>query len=151
MIDALLHHCDVEVLLGDGEMGTGRVAEHSHPKSLAIGTPYRFVKFAGLSLPEYPVTIVIKKLVSSLPTGVYSRVELITISSSPMIASEGRDIREGIIVQIEWWEVLIAKVFSEEVYQPSPAGVLLKRADVTLSELLHGLLSDRTVGILAHS
>ena len=68
-----------------------------------------------------------------------------------MIASEGRDIREGIIVQIEWWEVLIAKVFSEEVYQPSPAGVLLKRADVTLSELLHGLLSDRTVGILAHS
>ena len=68
-----------------------------------------------------------------------------------MVSPESGNIREGIIVHIERWEVLISKVLGEEVYQPSPTWVLLESTDVALAELLHRLSSNCAVGVLTHS
>lgn len=54
------------------------------------------------------------------PAWVDVGIELVAVGAFPVVASEGRDIGKGVVVEVEWWQMAVAETFSEEVDQPLP-------------------------------
>ena len=86
-------------------------------------------------------------------------IELVAICPFPVVASEGADIGEGIVVQIEGGEMLVPEVIGEEMDQPLPRSWLGLEVFLSLSiEVADGCLEliclagvqDLALGILAH-
>ena len=57
---------------------------------------------------------------SFFPAWIDLGIELVAVSSSPVIASEGADIGEGVIVQVEGRIVFVSELLSEEIDEPLP-------------------------------
>lgn len=97
---------------------------------------------------------------SFFPAWINLSIELVAVSSSPVISSEGADVREGIIVQVEGRIVLVPELLSEEIDKPLPRrGLILAEEKPIIDEglncclefFLWSLIEDLALCVLAHS
>lgn len=92
----------------------------------------------------------IQNFVAGFPPWVDFGVHLVTVIAFPIIASEGGDVGEGVVVEVEGWVVVVAETVDEEVAQPLPGGDVGGGGGSGVKQGGNGLgLGDRAVGVLA--
>lgn len=141
IVSAFLDHGRVEVFFRDGEVGASRVADYGQTQPGRFGTKIVFVSLEGLGVHSIdPVAIFVQDVRALLPAWVDLLGELIAVGTPPVVPSESRNVREGIVVKVKRRQMTVSKLIHKDVGQPlprrRPLPPILQHLDLFISNIL---------------
>ncbi len=119
---AFLNHACVEVLFRNREVSSCWIADHCHTEAFIGSTEFILVKPAAIVEAKDTVTVMVEQFWACFSSWIYVRIELVAVSSTPVISSEGGNIRVSVIVHVENWEMAVSEAINKDVNKPFPWG-----------------------------